>query len=264
MFEDGHLTDLPPWFGSDPSHGEQLKELVQAEVTLHTNRLPRPCHAYEIFKILVNRWFQGKGPLAINELEDKVGCTYPTVAKALNEMAGDLRRSSSRGVELESFPKQRWAAYLAQGDAVRQTFRFADRSGQPRAAEGLIRRIARLRQSDQTLALGGVAGARAHFPNLDLLGLPRVDLTLHCPKDRVDLTFLARIDPALKPCTEREASPALVIHVLRRRESGFTERDELPLADPVECLLDLHEARLESQAQEFFDHLVRLRLPSKL
>jgi hypothetical protein len=45
-----------------------------------------------------------------------------------------------------------------------------------------------------------------------------------------------------------------VIHALRRAESLFQPgEDGLPWADPVECLLDLHEARLESQALEFLN-----------
>jgi len=261
IFEQDQLSDTPHWLASDLDAVRQLGGLVQAEMAVRQNRLPRPDYPYEIFKVLTLSWLRREGELAVKEMEGRVGCTYPTVAKVFDDMEGDLLRSSSRGVELAGFSKQRWASYLAQGDSVRQTFRFADRSGQPRAAEALIRRLDRLRLSPhQTPALGGVVGARGHFPGLDLLGLPRVDITLHCPDDRMDLGFVEKIDPGLKPCAEREAAPALVVHILRRKDSGFTSRqDGLPLADPVECLLDLHEARLETQAQEFLDYLVQKR-----
>jgi hypothetical protein len=58
----------------------------------------------------------------------------------------------------------------------------------------------------------------------------------------------------LEKITRRDESPTLVIHDIRRAESLFQSGDNgLPWADPVECLLDLHEARLESQALEFFN-----------
>jgi len=61
-----------------------------------------------------------------------------------------------------------------------------------------------------------------------------------------------RLDPALEKATRRDESPTLVIHTIRRAESLFQPvENDLPWADPVECLLDLHEARLESQALEF-------------
>jgi hypothetical protein len=58
----------------------------------------------------------------------------------------------------------------------------------------------------------------------------------------------------LERTIRRDESPSLVIHALRRAESLFQPgEDGLPWADPVECLLDLHEARLESQALEFLN-----------
>lgn len=252
LSENGEFPHLPPEF--TPEMRKELEEVVRSKVATGSERLPRANHAYEIFKILVYKWLSGSESITIKELESMAGCTYPTVAKILEEMDGDLRRSSSRGVELAAFPLQRWGGYLAQADAVRQTFRFADRSGKPRAADRLIWRMARLNRRD--LALGGVLGARGHFPELDLLGLPRMDLTVHCPNDRIDLKFVERIDPGLKLCAGREEPAALVIHVLRRKESFFRPGTEaLPWADPVECLLDLHEARLEGQAQQFLTFL---------
>ena len=264
VFAEGRVQPIPHFLPLDLA--EQLEELVRGEVALVQNKLPRPSYSYELFKILAAAWFRGEGPIAIKDLESRAGCTYPTVAKALEEMGDDLRRSSNRGVEFAEFPRQRWSSYLAQGDGVRQTFRFSDRSGEPRSAEALLRRFERIRPAPhQKPALGGVAGARGHFPGLDLLGLPRVDITLHCPDDRMDLGFVEKMDPGLKLCSGRDAVPSLVVHVLRRKEAGFGS-DEIgaPLADPVECLLDLHEARLEPQAAEFFQHLIRDRLGKRL
>jgi hypothetical protein len=187
-------------------------------------------------------------------LQTKIGCAYPTVAKTLEKLAPFLSRSSDRRVALKIFPKAAWAALIARGDEVRQTRRYIDRSGELRTPDSLVRRLTKLGRHD--LAIGGVLGARSHFPNLDLLGTPRLDLTLHCPGSRLDLSFIARVDPGLVLASSDQEPAALVVHVLRRKESLFSAMPEGAWrADPVECLLDLHEARLEAQAAEFFSAL---------
>jgi hypothetical protein len=53
-----------------------------------------------------------------------------------------------------------------------------------------------------------------------------------------------------------------VVHVLRGQSDFFQPRKAgLAWADPVECLLDLHESRLEPQAEEFLEAL-RKPLPA--
>jgi hypothetical protein len=53
-----------------------------------------------------------------------------------------------------------------------------------------------------------------------------------------------------------QESALLVLHFVRRRETFFElGSDGVNWADPVECLLDLHEAHLEPQALELLNHL---------
>ena len=230
----------------------RLEEIVGRETSQAGRRLPRPDYSSEVLKILIRDWFLKNGPMTTTRLQKVAGCAYPTVAKTLDKLSPYLRRNSDRSFGLARFPKDEWSTLLMRGDEVRQTVRFADRSGQPRSPDTLARRIAKLGRND--VALGGVLGARNHYPNLDLLGTPRVDLTIHCPGNRMDLGFVSRIDPGLMPASPSDAPPALVVHALRRQETFFTPMPEGGLsADPVECLLDLHEARLESQAEEFFN-----------
>jgi hypothetical protein len=88
-----------------------------------------------------------------------------------------------------------------------------------------------------------------------LIGTPRLDLTLHCRARQPDIGFLRQLDPALKPA-RREEPARLVIHLLRYpHRFSETDADGILWADPVECLLDLHEMRLESQALEFLQAL---------
>lgn len=244
-----------------PAILSRLKEFIRKKQDKVRGNLLRPDYPSEILKILIHQWILNAGPMTASWLGDLAGCTYPTTAKALERLSSSLLRHSDRSFELESFPKDQWSSLVSRGDEVRHTLRFSDRSGQPRSADALIRRLSKLGRKN--LAIGGAIGARGHYPSLDLLGTPRVDLTIHCPEGSLDTDFVKRLDPALAQSEDRDEPPALVLHVLRRKQAFFTSgTDGVTWADPVECLLDLHEARLEAQAKEFFTYLAnRRKLP---
>jgi hypothetical protein len=208
---------------------------------------------YDILRILLNQWIKRAGPLTSRWLAEAAGCTYPTVASALEMLKKHLVRHSDRRVELKAFPKDEWFRLVANADKVRQTLRFADHSGQPRSVESLVSRLQKLHP--EGVAIAGVLGARRLHPTLDLIGTPRLDLTLHLRGRQPDIGFLRQLDPALKPAA-REEPARLVIHLLRYpHRFSETDANGILWADPVECLLDLHEMRLESQALEFLDAL---------
>lgn len=204
---------------------------------------------YDILRILINQWLAGKEPLTSRSLCETAGCSYPTAASALKKLEKYLTRHSDRRVELKTFPRDAWSRLVANADQVRQTQWFVDRSGQARSIDSLLTRLQKIRPDD--VAIGGVLGARRLDPSLDLVGTPRLDITIHCRTGKPDTGFLRQLDPALKPGNAGE-SAQVVIHVLHQNHVFF-ERDKAGVlwADPVECLLDLHEMRLESQASEF-------------
>jgi hypothetical protein len=142
---------------------------------------------------------------------------------------------------------------VAQAEIVRFTQAFTDPSMRPRSPEVLLQRLRELKRSD--IAVGGVLGARHYLPGLDLVGTPRLDLVVHTLRPEGSHEFLRKLDPALKPAKRGE--PARVfVHTLCRPVTLFQESgDGVVWADEVECLLDLHEARLESQALEFLERL---------
>lgn len=204
---------------------------------------------YDILRILINQWLAGKGPLTSRSLCETAGCSYPTAASALKKLGKYLTRHSDRRVELRTFPRDAWSRLVANADQVRQTQWFVDHSGQTRSIDSLLARLQKIRP--EGVAIGGVPGARRLDPSLDLVGIPRLDITIHCRVGKPDMSFLRQLDPALKPGNTGE-SARVVIHALHQ-EHVFFERDKdgVLWADPVECLLDLHEMRLETQASEF-------------
>lgn len=204
---------------------------------------------YDILRILINQWLAGNGPLTSGSLGEAAGCSYPTVASALKKLEKYLIRHSDRRIELRNFPRDAWTRLVANADEVRRTQWFVDSSGQPRSIESLLTRFQKLRPKG--VAIGGVLGAHRLDPSLDLVGIPRLDLTIHCRSGKPDVSFLRQLDPALKSAGLGE-SARVAVHTLQQNHVFFEEDKAGVLwADPVECLLDLHEMRLESQASEF-------------
>lgn len=244
-------------FPSDPDPETQvlLQKVIDAErkamIRARGARLSQPY--YDILRILINKWIRRAGPLTSRSIADAAGCSYPTVASALRKLDKYVTRHSDRRVELAAFPKDEWARLVANSDDVRQTLRFADRSDQPRSIDSLIHRLKQAQP--EGVAIGGSLGARYFNPSLDLVGDPRLDLTIHCLTKEPDLRFLRKLDPALQPVRDGEL-PRLAIHLVRQAEVFFEEAaDGVIYADPVECMLDLHEMKLEEQAREWIRSL---------
>jgi DNA-binding Lrp family transcriptional regulator len=204
---------------------------------------------FEVWKALLRSWLAREGPLQIGELADRAGCSYPTVAKALDRLQDrrEIERNKSRAVKLREFPKETLREVLVLADTLRRPSLFVDATGRESDPQLILRRL----QSTKPprVALGGVVAAWHYDPHFDLHGIPRLDVVMYEP---VDLGWVRRVDPALQQAPQNEPAPVLVVRPLMRPEPDFTEvRDlELPIADPVETLLDLYELRLNEQAEE--------------
>ena len=236
---------------------EVLHKVVQHTLSERPLRIGRVSESYyEILRTLIYQWMLGKGRMTISSLMEISGASHPTVSKALTRLAHSLIRHSDRSVELRYFPRDEWLRLVAVSADVRDTAHFVDRSGHARSPESLLKRLRALDRND--IAVGGVWGAKHYYSLLDLVGNPRLDLSVHSPKKAVDLSFVERLDPALVKTTKRDEPPTLVVHTIRRAVSLFQAGDNGVLwADPVECLLDLHEAHLEAQAMEFLGSFVK-------
>ena len=205
---------------------------------------------YDVLRVLLVQWFRREGPLQIKRIEELSGFSYPTVASALNKLEDSFTRQSNRSIELKSFPKDAWFKLVAANNEVRKPHAYKARN--PKAIDVLLERLRE--KPDEAVAVGGVTGAKHYLPGIDLIGTPRLDLTVHkLSASNID-RLARRLDPGLKPVELKEA-PQLVVHSLYRETPLFNKTVALTYADEVECLLDLREARLEQQALEFLDHL---------
>lgn len=221
----------------------------------------RTDYAFIILKLLIREWLISGEPVTADGLARTAGCHYPAVARALRSLGSLLERTTDRRVLLRWFPKDEFARMLAIAGRARSTVRFSDESGQPRSTESHLRRLEKL--APPGLAIGGVFAAKHLFPSLDIVGAPRLDLSQHCPGKHLNLDFIKALDPALKPLTDPLQPATVVVHAVRHADPLFTPRESgLAWTDPVECLLDLHEAKLDMQAAQFLEHLQSLR-PTK-
>jgi hypothetical protein len=215
---------------------------------------------FAIFKILLNHWFAGEVPITTEALARRAGFSYPSVAKVLRQWGTILERTSDRRLGFSGFPREEFERMRALSDRARTTARFVERGrGAGRSPEAQRARLEKLRPAG--VALGGVAGALRLCPDLDVTGAPRLDLSVHAPSGRADLTFVAELDPGLAPLQDPHAPASLVVHAVPHADPLFeaTGAGALPWADPVECLLDLHEAKLEAQALQFLEFLTLRR-----
>jgi len=214
--------------------------------------------SFVVLKVLLHHWLTDGQPVTTDWLAQTSGYSYPTVANAVSALGSLIERQSDRRIRLRWFPRDQFARLLAISDHARGTVRFADRSAQPRDPETHVRRLEKLNPPD--LAIGGVLGAAHHFPGLDLVGAPRLDLSQHSAGRRLDLRFIEKLDPALKRLDDPLEPASVVVHQVRHADALFTTREGgLQWADPVECLLDLHEAHLDAQATQFIKALERER-----
>lgn len=245
---------LPP--GLEPEVLSSIDALVHAERNRRAIRFTRPDYDFLIKQILILSWLRGDGPLTADWICETAGCTYQTFAAAIRPLGSFIQRQSDRSYELARFPHEEWARMVATSEKARHTIRYADTSGQPRTPEALVKRL----PDNPAIAVAGVLGARHLDPDLDLVGTPRLDLTIHCPNTAPDLSFIERLDPSLRRIDDPDKPAHLAIHFLRRAEPFF--ESTVPMhawADPTECLLDLHEARLDAQSQHFLANCIARR-----
>lgn len=250
-FEEDELTLV---LGNLRKEEEQLLEEVRTKLSSEQSlRKRRSADSFlEVFRVMLVQWFRGAGPLQLKELCRLTGFSYPTVASALDKMERYLHRRSDRSAELREFPYEIWRKLLAGNEGIRAPITLT--SQKPRPLELLLDNLEGY--SVLKVGFGGIIGARHYLPGIDLVGTHRLDLTLKDTREDRIQRLIRRLDPALKP-VEINQTPQVVIHRLFRPKTFFQEDPHGNVADEVECLLDLHEARLETQASELLEHLIR-------
>lgn len=248
IVENGEMKNIPANIPLADLEG--LRQQIDVTITERFT-LPSPDKKSEVLRFILLQWVRRTAPMTSEWISRTVGCSYRTVAAAIKSLGRAIERTEDRRVQLKYFPVENWARFMAVSERARASIYYADRSNQPRSVESLVRRLQQ-QTNRPKIAIGGVMGAKRHYPELDMVSAPRLDICLHAPGKHADLGFMEQLDPGLKRDDSPNKVARVALHFLRRKESLF-ERDETGIvwADPVECLADLSEARLDNIASEF-------------
>jgi len=236
-----------------PDLSDQIQPIEKGQL-----KVPDGGAHFRLLKVFLLHALTHDTPVKIKWLSETAGCNYRITAAFLQGLGGLVEKTRDRKVRLKWISNEEIMQLYYMAKQYRITYRFRDLSGKGADYYHYINRLGKL--NPPNLALGGVVGAQYHFPELDIVNTPRLDLSLFCPGKTVSLEFLKRLDPALELIESRDAPADVVINLVRHTLPMFELRDEgLAWADPVECLMDLYEARLEAQANQFFNFLNRNR-----
>jgi hypothetical protein len=254
VYKNGKFFSFSNNFDSTLNSELQRLILINKKHNGARRRIYRGVSYFVIVKILIHQWLLNKGLMTVKWLAENSGYSYPTVASILKDLGNVIERQSDRRIGLNQFPNEAFKTLIFKSDFDRSTKYYIDYSNQPFSAEFYLRRLEKLNLSG--LAIGGVLGAKHYYPELDLIGTPRLDLSLHDPNNLLNDDFIEKLDPALKPVFGFGVPARVAVHFIKQKESFFVPRQSGSFwADPIECLLDLHELHLEAQATEFLNDL---------
>lgn len=222
--------------------------------------LDRPNYRFEIIRLLLGANLEGDGPQLIQGLMGKIGASQTPVRQALSELKqAGVVHSWGRGVEVAA--EEVSNELLAKIRALPQTLRFRfERGAQIRTPAALLQRVLMLLQPDapegwRPLSLSGVAVAQTQAPNLDLVGLPRLDLVAHIKRDAkaFDTSIVRLLDDGLE-LEPNILAPVPVAITLVRADAELTCNAGLAparCACPMDVFLSLLDLGLRDQALQY-------------
>ncbi len=207
---------------------------------------------FEVWKVLLGAWLANQGPLTALEVAKRSSVSIPTVATALRHLRrrGEIADTRNQPIELLAFPRTTLREILALSESLRRPVHYHDASGRAPDPTGLLRHL--VAAPPAGLAVGGVVACRHYDTLFNLNGLPRLDVVVD---STVPSDWVRKLDPALQVVAPTAPSPVLVVHPIKNLRANKIGSSTVPLANPVETLLDLYEMRLTEQAEHLVAHL---------
>lgn len=250
----GHELELPA-LSQDVAQWVRDSVLQQA-----VKEPPRGISQRSVFAHLVRSWLSQGSPQTVKAIQQATLLSYPTVAKVLDDLdaQGALLRTSDRRVGLNKFPWSEWKRWAISGANKQVTLRFVDPTGLPVSPDRMVRRLQA--EAYPHVAVSGILGAKHYFPELDIRGDVRLDLVALGSVEAFKTAVVKELDPALELTDQTNVKAALVVHFPEPRRDDYFERGgETNWADPIDCLSDLYELRLDAQAEEMIHELIHRR-----
>ncbi len=249
--ENGPSSSIIP---HDPAFIEWITRLVAREVK--GTRVSRQT----VVSAMALSWLRGSGAVTTQAIQEQCAASYPTVAAAISEFSKlDLiEPQPGRRVALRYLPADRWLQLARKHAEQRKVYRYIDPTGQARTPEALMARLFKLQRQGTALqvGVGGVLGAKRHFPDLDITASPRLDLSVYGDGA---LEFVQQLDAALEPTADLRVKAHVVVHATTEPESFLARDSSASWASEMECSADLVELGLVHLVPEMFEALQQRR-----
>jgi len=235
-----------------PSICDAELEELQLRVAEALSGKPKNSSKEAVVGMLLHRWINRLPAVKVPELAALSGASFPTVYAALSMIEpSSLHRDEDRCVSLCGFSPEAWQQWLSiSTDSIKA--KFIDRSGLPRSPEKLARQLAKLGRQD--VAIGGVLGAKHHFPGLDITAAPHLDLLMHGTQ-HADLSFVEQLDPGLVRDDSTQAHGHVIVNFVNRPHSLFVMQDGVMWADVLDCMVNLWDSHLLHQVENLINHV---------
>lgn len=222
--------------------------------------LQRPNYRYEVLRLLLSASMSRQRPPTIKDLIATIGTSQTPIRQAIAVLkAAGIVIVGSDGLQVR--PQEVSQEILAKVGALPQTvrFRFA-RGAMDKSPANLLQRLTLLSSSPLPLAwnhfgLSGVAVAQKDVPQLDIAGLPRIDLLAHAERKghRIDASAIAQLDHGLEFETNVLAPAPIVVTLVRASILSARQASDthLLLAGPGDVFLSLLDTGLRTQALQY-------------
>lgn len=230
---------------------------------IETGSLPldRPNYRFEVLRLMLAANLENDGPQSIKSLIEMIGASQTPIREAVAELKrAGIARSWGRGTEV--LAEDISTELLAKVRALPQTLRFRfERGARIKSPAVLLDRALSLLGASapagwDTLALSGSPVARADVPALDMMGVPRLDLLAHVPRDAKTFGFqmLRLLDDGLE-LEPSVLAPAPVVLTLVRADTRLVRDAGLPhqarCAYEMDVFLSLLDTGLREQALQY-------------
>lgn len=221
----------------------------------------RPNYRYEVFRLLLGASLARSEPNSIKGLVNRIGASQTPIREAILALKrAGIAHSSGRGLHVT--PEDISQDLLAKVGALPQTVRFRfERGARIKPPKVLMERALPLLAQSEVgnqwgqLALSGAAAAHADVPQLDLMGLPRLDLVAQVPREakHLDANLFRQLDDGLE-LEPSVLAPAPVVVTLIRANTPFfpvTSLGHSRCAFPADIFLSLLDMGLRNQALQY-------------
>lgn len=222
--------------------------------------LQRPNYRYEVLRQLLTASLRGEEPPTIRALIGTIGASQTPIRLALAELkSAGLVGTSKYGLVLN--PAEISQEVLARLRALPQRLRlrFA-RGAQDKSPAVLLQRLQLLSSGElpcgwSSLSISGVPVAQRDVPQIDVVGIPRLDFVAQVPRSakNFDVRVLRQLDIGLEVEPNVLAPAPVVVTIVRAAivAPRIVATGHLLYAEECDVFLSLLDLGLRAQAIEY-------------